>query len=129
MDEPNKKLDKYPLPKRSLKKTKNILLELLPDITAVFDDFDTMRKKFGKKDDPNTAENEAGVINDFLSMILIKHYDNILKVLSLMYGMKSDEIENLEDDNDVFDMVFTLLSDASFMRFLPRVRLLGRTMR
>lgn len=118
------------LSKKSLKKLRMILLEITPEITAILDDFVLINKMRGNSEELNDDEStDRGIkiIKEFLDMLLVRQYDSILGILSALYEIAPEELEE-EEIGDIMEMVVETLSDEGLVRFFPQLGLLARRM-
>lgn len=119
------------LSKKSLKKLRAALLEITPEITAILDDFIAMNKERGNVG--QLSEEEATgkgieLVKGFMDMLLVRQYDGIVRILSVLYELEPGELEEKEL-GEIIDMVIDTLSDEGLLRFFPQLGLLGRRMR
>ena len=116
------------LSKKSLKRLREILLEITPEITAILDDFMLINKLRGNPDEMNEEE-AAGkgieVIKEFLDMLLVRRYAGMVKILAALYETTPNKLEE-KPLGDIMDMVVDTLLDENLARFFPQLRLLAR---
>ena len=118
------------LSKKSLKKLRAILLEITPEITAILDDFleiNKMRQVSGEASDEDSASRGVDVIKQFLDMLLVRRYENIVKILSALYEIPAHELEEKEL-GQIVDMGMETLADEALVRFFPQLGPLARKM-
>ena len=118
------------LSKKSLKNLRGILLDVTPEITAILDDFVLINKTHGNAGtlpDEEAAAKGAEIIKEYRDMLLVRQYDGIVKILSALYEVDIEDIEEKEF-GEVMNMIVNILLDEGLMRFFPQLRLWGRIM-
>jgi hypothetical protein len=118
------------LSKKSLKRLREILLEITPEITAILDDFMRVNKLRGKPEEMDAeeaADKGIAVIKEFLDMLLVRRYDSMLKILAALYETTPDKLETKEL-GEIMEMVVETLLDENLARFFPHLRLLALRM-
>ena len=118
------------LSKKSLKKLRMILLEITPEITAILDDFVLINKMRGSTEelsDEEVTDKGIEVIKEFLDMLLVRQYNSIVRILSALYEIAPEELEEKEI-GEIMDMAIGTLSDEGLVRFFPQLGLLARRM-
>ena len=116
------------LSKKSLKKLREVLLEITPEITAIMDDFTAINKMRGNLEETSNEEamdKGLEIIKEFIDMLLVRRYEGIVKILSALYDIPVKKLEDKEV-GQIVDMIMETLSDESLARFFPQLRLLAR---
>jgi len=118
------------LSKKSLKELRSILLEITPEVTVILDEFTAINqiRSNGQSDQDGQSEESAAergisVIKEFIDMLLVRQYDRIVKILSVLHGVTPKKFEE-KPLSDVITMVEETLSDEALVRFFPQLRLL-----
>jgi hypothetical protein len=116
------------LSEKSLKKTRAILLGITPEITAILEDIakvNALRGKAGEISEEEAAGRGIEIVKEFISMLLVRQYDGIVRVLAALYEMPPEELEE-RPMLEIMAMIYDTLTDEALMRFFPRLRLLAR---
>ena len=114
------------LSKKSLGKTRKILLDITPEITGIMDELAKLSKT--RVNPGEISEEEAAIkgiemAKDVLDMLVVRQYDGIVKILCALYETKRTDLESKEL-GEIVEMIEETLQDQMLMRFFPRLRLL-----
>ena len=103
------------LSKKSLKKIREITLEITPEITVIMKDITETGKGAGAE--------SAGFdfIEEYVNVLLSKRYENILKILSAIYETESADLEE-KTIEEIINMVVETLNDKVLLRFFPQLQ-------
>ena len=114
------------LSKKSLGKTRKILLDITPEITGIMDELAKLSKT--RVNPGEISEEEAAIkgiemAKDVIDMLVVRQYDGIVKILCALYETKRTDLESKEL-GEIVEMIEETLQDQMLMRFFPRLRLL-----
>jgi len=117
------------LSKKKVKRMKQDLLEIIPEITAILDELSTildmrLPKKDAEGNDVDSSDamkTGFSMLKEFIDVLLVRQYDSIIKVIAVIYELDRDELEDKEM-GELVDMVYETLSDEMLLRFFPRLR-------
>ena len=116
------------LSKKRVKKIREDMLEIVPEITGLLEDIAKIsgaRDKEGELSEAEAADNGIMVIKETIDMLLVRRYDGIIKILAVLYETKPDKLEEKEV-GEVVGMIEETLTDELLMRFFPQLRRLAR---
>jgi len=111
-----------------LKKLRNILLQITPEITAILDDFTSIEGMRKKPDDISVEEAAklgVKIIKEYINLFLTRQYESIVMVLAALYSVSIDEIED-KSLNEIIEMIEETLQDKLLLRFFPSLGRLSR---
>jgi len=117
--------------KKSVKKLRETLLVIMPEITAILDDLTVINKMRNGADelsDDEAIDKGLEMFKEFIDMLLVRQYDGIIRILSAIYEIEAKKLEEKEF-GEVMDMLMETLSDEAFMSFFPQLGLWGQRTR
>ena len=74
-----------------------------------------------------SLEKFANMASEFLDMLLVRQYERVVRVLSVIFKMEESAIEE-KSMFEISDMIISVLQDELLMRFFPQLRRLAQTM-
>jgi len=117
-----------------LDEQRNVLLEIMPEITIVMNEL--VNTSNAKRDSvvTNRAEDKEKsaiilgleVVNDVINIILVNRYDSIVNILAALDATTAKKLKSEKSIFDLGDMILDALSNERLMRFFPQLRLLAK---
>jgi len=114
-----------------LKEQRDVLLEITPEITAIVDEITAIRKMQAQNnlieeetEKESVKEQSVTVIKDVVDLLLVRRFDNIIRIVAALDGVTPEWVESEKSLLDIGDMIFDTLSNERLSRFFPRLRLL-----
>jgi len=107
-----------------LKQQRAILLEIIPEISAVMEELSHISKTSG---DEGTALVETGteITDRIIDILLDRQYDRIMIILSALNGTTAEKLEEEKTLFDIGDMILDALTQERLLRFFPQLRVLA----
>ena len=131
------------LSNKALQELRDKLIEITPSVTGIFKDLqtlDALRPVLLKKDNDFFSDRDGNkltsqevldrnfkIFEETINILLVRQFDNIVNILSVLYDTPVDEIKKYKT-GEVVDMVCETISDEMLCRFFPQSRRLAQRM-
>jgi hypothetical protein len=119
------------LSSKCVKKIREIVLEITPEITVILDavaSIHGMRHKSGDVSMEEAAKTGAKMFSEVINVLFSTCYDSIIKIISVLYEITPETVEDIPLE-EMVDMIVETFQDKTLLRFFPRLARLAPTTR